>query len=352
MSLSGYLQQVLPAIEQEMQQVVRLAGRAAADGNPETGNPPIGEYTDELRHMLAYHLGWEGEGAGSEARGKRVRPLLVLLAASAAGGDWQAALPAAAAVELVHNFSLIHDDIEDKSVLRRGRPTVWSRWGIAQAINAGDTLFTLAHLAMLRLAPAIPPATVLYASQILHDTCLRLTQGQYLDIAYENRPDITLDDYWPMISGKTATLLATCPELGARIAGAASPTCQAYQAYGYALGLAFQAQDDLLGIWGEVEKTGKSAESDLVSGKKTLPVLFGLARQGGFARRWAQGPITAEEAPEIAKLLASEGAKDYTLEETSHWTKKALQALEQAQPQGEAGEALFELTHRLVNRQA
>ena len=124
---------MLPSIEEVLQQEVEKSGAGG---------------THELRQMLRYHLGWEGEGAGRKAQGKRIRPLLVLLAAHASGGDWSEALPSAASVELLHNFSLIHDDIQDNSAHRRGRPTLWKKWGVPQAINAGDSLFALAHDAL------------------------------------------------------------------------------------------------------------------------------------------------------------------------------------------------------------
>ena len=169
--------------------------------------------------MLAYHMGWEGEGAGPAARGKRIRPLLVLLTSGAAQGDWKNALPAAAAVELIHNFSLIHDDIQDGSDQRRGRPTVWKLWGTAQAINSGDAMFALAHLTIFRLAGTTNEHTAFQAAHMLQETCLELTKGQFLDMSYETQSQLMIDDYWPMVSGKTAALLATCTELGALVAG-------------------------------------------------------------------------------------------------------------------------------------
>ncbi len=336
MALSVWMDRLLPAVETEMQEVVALAG---------------GERLDGFRAMMAYHLGWEGEGAGPSARGKRVRPLLVLLTAEAAGGRWQDALPAAAAVELVHNFSLIHDDIEDDSPLRRGRPTVWKVWGIPQAVNTGDGMFTLAHLALLRLKKACNAATVVRAAHIFHQTCLHLTQGQYLDISYEDRADLTVDDYWPMVQGKTAALLAACTHLGALIAGVNESRQQVFREFGELLGLAFQALDDYLGIWGDERQTGKSAASDLVEGKKTLPVLFALAKGGEFARRWRQGPLSADEVPRMAALLEREGAREFTRRKAADLTDRALQALERADPQGEAGEALTELAYRLLQRE-
>lgn len=335
-TLAEYIQAMLPSIESELKSSVALAN---------------GDGLDELHHMLAYHLGWQGEGAGAEARGKRLRPLMVLLTTAAAGADWQRALPAAAAVELVHNFSLIHDDIEDNSPLRRGRPTVWKLWGIPQAINAGDAMFTLAHLAMLRLADSVSPEVALQASLLIQRTCLHLTQGQYLDISYETRRDLTVAAYWPMVSGKTAALLAACTQLGALSAEASPSICDSYRQFGRLLGLAFQALDDYLGIWGDAAITGKSAESDLVSGKKSLPVLVGLSRQGAFAERWMQGPITIEEVNHLAGLLEQEGGRAETLARADELTREALAALDQAAPQGDAGIALRALAQLLLERQ-
>ena len=335
--MNSYLQQFLPAIELELIQVVDLAS---------------GPGLAELNTMLTYHMGWEGEGAGPEATGKLVRPILMLLTNAAAGGNWELALPAAAAVELVHNFSLIHDDIEDNSPVRRGRPTIWKKWGIAQAINTGDAMFTLAHLALLRLNNSFPEAAVIEASRILQNTCLKLTQGQHLDIAYEARGDLTLESYWPMVNGKTAALLAACTELGALVANAPQAHCNSYRDFGFSLGLAFQVQDDLLGIWGDSALTGKSAESDLITGKKSLPVLYGLSLNGNFARRWAQGGITSAEVPALAAQLEEEGARTFTQDATNQLTKDALIALEDAEPQGEAGEALHSMAMRLLRRQS
>jgi geranylgeranyl diphosphate synthase type I len=305
---------------------------------------------DELYSMLAYQLGWEGEGSGPEARGKRIRSALVLLTASAAGGEWECALPAAAAVELVHNFSLIHDDIQDNSSLRRGRPTVWVKWGVAQAINAGDAMFTLAHLAVLKLQNTVSSVVALQSARILQETCLALTQGQFLDLAYEARGDLTIEAYWPMVEGKTAALLAACTYLGALAAQAEPARSEAYRQFGRALGLAFQAQDDLLGIWGDESLMGKSKESDLISGKKSLPVLYGLQQGGPFAERWNRGAITPEEISGLSTQLENEGGRIYTQDKVNDLTDQALRALETAQPLGDAGEALFTLAKKLMRR--
>ncbi|RJP47909.1 MAG: polyprenyl synthetase family protein [Anaerolineaceae bacterium] len=328
---------LLPAIEAELKkQVARL---------DEPRTRPFHE-------MLTYHMGWTGEGAGPEAAGKRIRPLMVLLCTSSCGAEWRSALPAAAAVELVHNFSLVHDDIEDNGDKRRGRTTVWKKWGLAQGTNAGDGLFILSNLALTDLEAGYPAPIVLRTAKILHQTCLDLTRGQFLDISYEDRADLTVDDYWPMVSGKTAALIAACCHLGALLGGADESRQEAYRAFGHYLGLAFQVQDDILGIWGDEALTGKSAVSDLVDGKKSLPVLFGLEKNGAFAKRWRQGPIRAEEVRALATLLEAESARTSAQDAARQMTDLALENLRVAHPQGEAGESIKSLADKLLQRGA
>ena len=156
---------------------------------------------DGLYDMLSYHLGLENDTSIQSSSGKRIRPVLLLLTCSAVDVDWKQGLPAACAVELIHNFSLIHDDIEDASEFRRGRATVWHVWGIPQAINAGDSLFALAQIAMLDLIKTTDQKTTLRSSRILNETCQRLTHGQYLDIAYESKSEMEIDTYWNLIAG-------------------------------------------------------------------------------------------------------------------------------------------------------
>lgn len=309
-------------------------------------HPPYELY----HHMLAYHLGWEGEGTGNKASGKRIRPTILLLVTAANEADWQKALPIAAAVELIHNFSLIHDDIEDSSQYRRGRLTVWYKWGIAQGINAGDAMFTMAHLAIHKPKPSFLPETVLQISNILLQTCLELTQGQFLDIGFESRSDVTVPEYWTMINGKTAALFAASAELGA-VAAACPPDVQEhYRNFGRKLGLAFQIVDDILGIWGDEALLGKSTTGDLCSGKKTLPVLLGVQNQGKFAHRWQQGNIQPDEVPDLAKTLEEEGVLSQTQSEAERLTTEAMAELTSAKPVGLAAEALFEIAQKLTFR--
>jgi geranylgeranyl diphosphate synthase type I len=336
MALLSLTNSMLPAIETELQ---RIIGR-------------LDEPCTRLFHeMLTYHMGWTGESSGPEAQGKRLRPLLVLLTSTACGADWKPVLPAAAAVELVHNFSLVHDDIQDNSEKRRGRDTVWKKWGMPLAINAGDALFVLSNQAILDLSHAFPAKTVVKAAAIIHSTCLDLTRGQFLDMSYEKRNDLTLEEYWLMVSGKTASLISACTHLGALLGGAKKVKQEAYRNFGHYLGLAFQVRDDFLGIWGNSILTGKSNNIDLVTGKKSFPVLFGLEKRGLFARRWAEGSIRPDEHIQLSGQLAEEGGKLYTQETTDQMTDLALKHLRAANPQGEAGESLFELVRMLINRQ-
>lgn len=305
----------------------------------------------QLYEILSYHMGWKDRPNKAKPHGKRIRPLVVLLTCSAAGGDWQAALPAAAAVELVHNFSLIHDDIEDNSPIRHGLVTVWKKWGIPHAINAGDAMFTLAHLQSVRLAERIPPTPALMAVEILQQACLHLTQGQYLDLAYETMDNVTLDDYWQMVDGKTAALFSASTELGALASGADSKTCEVYKGFGHLLGLAFQVQDDYLGIWGDALLTGKSNQSDLLTRKKTLPVLYGLSKAGKFASLWRQKPDDTGQVSELISLLEMEGGKEFTQTQGAELVNKALLQLDKAHPAGQPAELLSELVRSLANRQ-
>lgn len=305
----------------------------------------------QLHDILTYHMGWKGKLRRNGPRGKRIRPLLVLLTCSAAGGDWRKALPAAAAVELVHNFSLIHDDIEDCSPIRHGRSTIWKKWGIPHAINAGDAMFTLAHLQSVRLAEMVSQPVGLKAVEVLQQACLHLTQGQYLDLAYENREDVTIDDYWLMVERKTAALVSASTELGALSAFCDDLTCNSYRNFGRLLGLAFQVQDDYLGIWGNSALTGKSVQSDLLTRKKTLPVLYGLSQCGKFAQLWKQNPAKSRELDQLISALESEGGKEFVKSQGVMLVDNALHELEQAHPRGQAGKVLKYLVKSLSDRQ-
>jgi len=235
------------------------------------GHPPL------LYRMMRYHLGWEdAQGRPTEAAGgKALRPGLCLWACEALGGERRKCLAAAAALELTHNFSLVHDDIQDGDRERRHRPTVWAVWGQGQAINAGDSLATLARLVLLRLAEeGLEPAAVVRACRILDEACLAMIEGQCLDLEFEDRAEVSLDEYLEMIEKKSGALFGAAIHLGALTAGADEGLGERFGRAGRLLGTAFQVRDDLLGVWGRRDVTGKPEAADIRRRKKTLPLLY------------------------------------------------------------------------------
>ncbi|MEK7280747.1 MAG: polyprenyl synthetase family protein, partial [Chloroflexota bacterium] len=272
-----------------------------------------------LYRMLRYHLGWEDEAGNPRAggEGKRLRPTLCLLACEGVGGNPQHALPAAAAIELVHNFSLVHDDIQDGDTQRHGRPTVWALWGQGQALIAGSTMRLMADTTLHRLRErGFPASTILEASHLLEEGCLEMIAGQYLDISYEGQLDISLEAYLEMISYKTAALIATSFRLGALLGTADRQAIDAWGRCGQRMGLAFQIKDDILGIWGDENETGKASANDIRRRKKSLPIVFALNQKNAessqeLKRLYRQPTLTEEEVSWIFQLLGRMGARDF-----------------------------------------
>ena len=232
--------------------------------------------------MLDYHFGYSA--AEPARRGKRLRPRLLIAVAQETGAQPQAALAPAVAVELLHNYSLIHDDIEDGDRLRHGRETLWAKYGAAQAINAGDALCALSFLALLNAA-AHPPDRVRTMTARLHAAHLEMCKGQSLDMAFEREAGIRPDRYLEMIAGKTGALFAVSCELGALCAGAGPEQTARYRELGAAFGTAFQMYDDVLGIWADPEATGKARGADIERRKKSFPVVWALEHGDGAAHR-------------------------------------------------------------------
>ncbi|MDP8904315.1 MAG: polyprenyl synthetase family protein [Chloroflexota bacterium] len=288
--------------------------------------------TGALYEMVRYHLGLDSDAP----RGKRLRPLLGLLAYESLTGDHRRALPGAAAVELGHNFSLVHDDIEDGDVARRHRATLWTIYGVAQAINAGDTLFTLSRLALHRLTElGFSDTKVLALMRVYDETCLALCEGQFMDIwSAEHDDRLSVEFYFDMIGRKTAALIAASVQAGAMLATDDERVIDSYRRFGWALGIAFQLNDDLLGIWGDEQATGKEP-SDLAKHKKTLPVIYALgtasdAESAVLRRVLAAEQPTAADMTEARSILERCGAREYTRERARAQRDEALAQLERA----------------------
>ena len=289
--------------------------------------------THGLYEMVRYHLALDGSGSNG---GKRIRPLLGLLAYASIAGDHRAALPGAAAVELGHNFSLVHDDIEDGDTERRHRPTLWSIHGIPQAINTGDTLFSLSRIALHRLTDlGFSDTKVLRLMRLFDETCLALCEGQYIDIATgESNEVMSVDAYFDMIGRKTAALIAASIEAGALLATDDEEVIARYRAFGWALGIAFQLNDDLLGIWGATQATGKQP-SDVAHKKKTLPVIYAVEHAGPEDRErlielYALDDPSEKQLAEIVNILERVGARDYTRDTALRYRDQALAELDAA----------------------
>ena len=288
-----------------------------------------------LYGMLRYHMGWQDEHGNlcSKESGKLVRSTLCLLSCHCVGGDALQILPAAVALELIHNFSLIHDDIVDVSYERHHRPTVWKLWGRAQALNAGDAMFTLAYLALLRLNKrSISEEKIIQVVKLLSQACIELIEGQYADIAYETRLHITIEDYLDMIQKKTASLIAASTCLGAYLGTEDEKIVSCLYQFGRELGLAYQIQDDILGIWGREQNTGKSA-CDISQKKKTMPVVYGLKKSRAEGKKrleefYLQESIQGKDIAEVVKILEQAGARDYAQNLTEGYYHRALAQLE------------------------
>lgn len=271
----------------------------------------IGESPLPLYQMLRYHLGWvdqEGNATGIGG-GKALRPILCLLTCEAVGGTYRQALPVAAALELIHNFSLIHDDIEDASPQRRHRPTVWKIWGVPHAINTGDAMHVLARRALLRLAAwGVASERILKLAELLDETSLRICEGQFLDMSFETRMDVTLDDYLDMAIRKTGALFEASLVAGALLGGTQQAQLDAFRLLGLNLGLAFQMRDDVLGIWGHRMVLGKSTTEDIISKKKSLPIVLALEGASAEQTHWLQSlyggrRIRKADAGKVLQLL-------------------------------------------------
>jgi geranylgeranyl diphosphate synthase type I len=316
-----------------------------------------------LTGMVRYHLGYAGRDLQpldrrAVDRGKRMRPAVALLAAGAAGGDPRAAAPVGAAVELLHNFSLIHDDVQDESPTRRHRPTVWSLWGVGQAINAGDALFAAAHLPLYRLASSgVSADLILRLLEAFDRMTIAIVEGQTLDLTFEARPDVSAGEYLEMIAGKTAAIVRFAAWAGALLGGADEAAASRWAEFGLALGLGFQIRDDLLGIWGAQEATGKASADDVRRRKQSLPILIlrdrlDDAERAELDRLYATPNVDRAGVRRVLALLEREAVRQEVEAAIANYHDRATAALlAAARPDSNpARDRLLTLVERLSSR--
>jgi len=303
----------------------------------------VAEIPPSLSSYVRYHFGWEDiKGKPADySSGKMVRPLFCLLSCEACGGNISRALSAACSIELVHNFSLVHDDIEDSSVERHHRPALWKAFGLAPAINAGDALFTMGYHSLVvdsrngvdhKSTGDCSGEHIKELLRILTHACLDLCEGQNLDLLLENKLEVTVEEYFHMIQRKTAALFEASARMGSLVGGADDFVINCFQNFGLKLGIAFQIQDDILGIWGERERTGKSVSDDIMDKKKTLPVLFSLNQEKKRGQRklrkiYGSAKIDPEQVPVVVEILNEYEAKAYCLSRANSFYEEALSSL-------------------------
>ncbi|MFI6869484.1 polyprenyl synthetase family protein [Nocardia sp. NPDC050406] len=310
----------------------------------------VDSLTDPLDRMAGYHFGWcDPSGTPtSGVQGKALRPALTFAAATACGGDTARTVHAAAAVELLHNFSLVHDDVMDADDTRHGRATVWRIWGETNATLLGDALQALA---LGVLSDGVPEHVTAQAVIRLARTTVALCQGQYQDCAFETRRTVTEDEYLAMAAGKTGALLGCSCALGALCAGAEHRVVSAMHTFGRELGVVFQLVDDAMDIWGDPAVTGKPAHSDLLHRKQSYPVVSALASDTAAGRELARiyqarQPMTPERAARAADLVEEAGGRQRTAHRAAISMRNAVDAL----PRELASGDLLALAHLVAHR--
>ena len=313
----------------------------------------------DLYRWERYHLGWYDERltemTPADRRkhgGKRLRGVLTILASESVGGDGRTAAPAGAAIEFIHNFSLVHDNVEDNDEERRHRPTVWKLWGIPHAINVGSNMQAMVDVAVLRLAHRVPAEAVVRAFQLVNRSIVLMTEGQYLDMAAQDSASMSLDDYFRMTGGKTAALLEGALHVGAILGTSDEGRSSDLAEFGRRFGLAFQCRDDYLGIWGEPELTGKPVASDIVQGKRSLPVVHALAAAPAHtpAGDRLRAALEARDAEVVLSLFSDLGTAEFVKARVEEHTNAALAALERSRAEGPHGQAIREIANYALQR--
>ena len=309
--------------------------------------------------LLRYHMGWvDVEGAPSSgATGKALRPTLCLFACEAVGGVAARAMPVALALELIHNFSLIHDDIQDGDLERHHRPTVWVQWGVPTALVAGNAMRVLADSALHGLLERdVPLPTALHAQSVLTQRYLEMIEGQYLDLSFETRTDVTPDEYLTMVGKKTGALLEAATHLGALLGAQDAEQIEALRRCGRLLGLAFQARDDVLGVWGETGLTGKAVGADIRRKKKSLPVVHAFHQAGDAARSrlielYRQDELDDDAVDAVLDVMEELGSRDFSQQVAEEKAQEAVEWVHRARLPAASQAHLEEMATFFAHRQ-
>jgi geranylgeranyl diphosphate synthase type I len=315
----------------------------------------------DLYQWSRYHVGWLNEGleqlSPADRRrhgGKRLRGVLTVLACEAVGGSGPSAASAGAAIEFIHNFSLVHDDVEDNDEERRHRPTVWKLWGVPHAINVGSNMQAMVDVSVLRLSDRVPAPLVVQAFRIITHAIVQMTEGQYLDMAAQDSRAMSLEQYFRMTGGKTAALIQGALEVGATLGTDDAGRIAALAQFGRRFGLAFQCRDDYLGIWGEPALTGKPVGSDIVQGKRSLPVVHALeaAPAGTDTGDRLRSALEARDVPVVLELLNDLGTAEFVAARVEDHTTAALDAIERAQVANPYGAAIRDIARYALGRES
>lgn len=340
MALSSTIQSALLRHQQAIYTALRHAVLATSDAAVQSGASALQSYYGHMQ----YHLGWVDAQLHPTRNnpGKLLRPTLLLLAYEAAGAWEQTtnpdylrrALPAAAAIELTHNFTLIHDDIEDNDTERRHRATLWNVWGIPQAINTGDGMFALARLTLWGvLDEGVEGAIAARLGESLDRACLVLAEGQYLDISFEKQLAISVASYIDMIGRKTGALMGCAAEMGAMLGTRDRQTIERLRDFGRAIGVAFQVRDDVLGVWATTAELGKTSAGDIYRRKKSLPILHALEHAASKEQQilrdfyLQETPATTVQVEEIVAIFEHTKTQTYCRDFLAHQCQLAQEAL-------------------------
>ena len=319
----------------------------------------VGNRSSPLCDMLRYSMGWaDAEGNPVRATtGKALRPVLCLSACEAVSGDFEPALPAAAGLELLHNFSLIHDDIQDRDELRHHRPTLWSVWGEGKAIVAGNSLRATADTAVGDMVAAgADSGQALDVAALFTEAQLEMIEGQHLDVAYEDRREVSLHQYLVMISRKTGALIRCAMNIGAAIGTSDRRTIDAFRECGRSLGYVFQIRDDLLGVWGDERTTGKPVGADIRRKKKSFPAAYAMSKVRGEAKKtltqkYAKEELDDDDIAVVLEIMDDAGVREYAQDLAVEHRERAMKHLSSVETAPESRQDIEEIAQFLLLRE-